>query len=90
MNVFDEGKASLRRMLRALVGFAAQWMTRKLAVQKINELAICAIFREEAPFLDEWITFHVGVGAGHFYLYDNFSTDSFRYWSLGSHAAQLH
>lgn len=78
MNVFDEVKASLRRMLRAPVGFAARWMTRKLAVQKTNELAVCAIFREEAPFLDEWITFHVAVGAGHFYLYDNYSTDNFR------------
>ena len=43
-----------------------------------HELAICAIFREEAPFLDEWITFHAGVGATHFYLYNNFSTDEFR------------
>ena len=77
MNVFDESRATLRRMLRAPVGFAARWMTRKLAVQGVNELAVCAIFRDEAPFLDEWIAFHVGVGAGHFYLYNNFSTDNF-------------
>ena len=41
-------------------------------------LAICAIFREEAPFLAEWIEFHRGVGATQFYLYNNFSTDAFR------------
>lgn len=43
-----------------------------------HELGICAIFREEAPFLDEWISFHAGVGATHFYLYNNFSTDDFK------------
>ena len=43
-----------------------------------HELAVCAIFREEAPFLDEWLTFHSGVGVTHFYLYNNYSTDNFR------------
>jgi hypothetical protein len=42
------------------------------------ELAACAIFREESPFLDEWLTFHIAVGFQHFYLYNNFSTDNFR------------
>jgi hypothetical protein len=70
--------SSLRRMVRAPVGLAARWMTPKVVVQNINEFAVCAIFRDEAPFLDEWISFHVGVGAAHFYLYNNFSTDNFR------------
>ncbi|AZO38887.1 MAG: glycosyl transferase [Mesorhizobium sp.] len=42
------------------------------------KLAACAIFREEAPFLAEWIRFHQGVGFEHFYLYNNFSTDDFK------------
>jgi len=42
-----------------------------------HELAVAAIFREEAPFLEEWLNFHRGVGVGHFYLYNNFSTDHF-------------
>ena len=40
-------------------------------------LAACAIFREEAPFLAEWISFHRSVGFEHFYLYNNFSTDDY-------------
>jgi hypothetical protein len=40
-------------------------------------LAICAIFRDEAPYLPEWITFHQLVGVEHFYLYNNNSTDNF-------------
>jgi hypothetical protein len=41
-------------------------------------LTACAIFREEAPFLAEWIRFHQSVGFEHFYLYNNFSTDDFK------------
>ncbi len=41
-------------------------------------LTVCAIFREEAPFLDEWLRFHAGVGVEHFYLYNNFSTDDYQ------------
>lgn len=43
-----------------------------------HELAICAIFKDEAPFLDEWLTFHAGVGVEHFYLYNDASRDTFQ------------
>ena len=43
-----------------------------------HELAACTMFRNEAAYLDEWITFHRGVGVQHFYLYNNGSTDNFR------------
>jgi hypothetical protein len=41
-------------------------------------LSACAIFRNEAPYLEEWLVFHLGVGIEHFYLYENRSTDDFR------------
>lgn len=41
-------------------------------------LAACAVFKNEAPFLDEWLRFHHGIGFEHFYLYDNDSTDGFQ------------
>jgi hypothetical protein len=47
-------------------------------VQCRYTLAVGAIFKDEARFLDEWLTFHHGVGVEHFYLYDNFSSDDFR------------
>lgn len=40
-------------------------------------LAICAIFKDEAPWLKEWIEYHQLVGVNHFYLYNNGSRDSF-------------
>lgn len=41
------------------------------------ELAIGAIFRDEAPYLKEWIEFHKIVGVEHFYLYNNVSQDDY-------------
>lgn len=41
-------------------------------------LAVCAVFRDEAPYLAEWIAFHRLVGVERFYLYDNRSTDDWR------------
>jgi hypothetical protein len=38
-------------------------------------LAIGAIFRNEKPYLKEWIEFHRLLGVEYFYLYNNLSTD---------------
>lgn len=39
--------------------------------------AICAIFKNEAKYLKEWIEYHLIVGIDHFYMYNNNSTDDF-------------
>ena len=41
-------------------------------------LAICAVYRDEAPYLREWIEFHRLVGVERFYLYNNLSVDGHR------------
>jgi len=41
-------------------------------------LSICAIFKDEAPYLPEWIEFHRLVGVERFFLYDNDSSDGSR------------
>jgi hypothetical protein len=41
-------------------------------------LAICAIFRDEASYLKEWIEFHRLLGVEHFYLYNNLSRDHYQ------------
>ena len=38
-------------------------------------LVVVSIFRDEGPYLHEWIEFHRMVGVDHFCLYDNGSTD---------------
>jgi hypothetical protein len=39
-------------------------------------LAVCAVYRDEAPYLAEWIEFHRAVGVERFFLYDNGSSDA--------------
>jgi hypothetical protein len=81
--------APLRTALRGAVRWALDVRRRAMLARarrrdalvgrhRPHELAVCAIFREEAPFLDEWLRFHRGVGVTHFYLYDNRSSDGFR------------
>ena len=41
-------------------------------------VSVCAIFKNEAPYLREWIEFHKIVGVDHFYMYNNNSDDGFR------------
>jgi hypothetical protein len=38
-------------------------------------LSICAIVRNEAPYITEWIAFHRLVGVSQFYIYDDRSDD---------------
>lgn len=41
------------------------------------KVTLCAIFKNEAPFLKEWILFHKMIGIEHIYLYNNFSEDNY-------------
>ena len=43
-----------------------------------HRLAVCAIFKNEAPWLKEWLTYHrEALGVSHFYLYNNESSDHY-------------
>lgn len=46
--------------------------------QKQYYAAICAIFKNEARYLQEWIEYHRLIGIEHFYLYNNCSTDNYQ------------
>ena len=39
--------------------------------EKKYKLSICAIFKNEANYLKEWIEYHRMVGVEHFYLYNS-------------------
>ena len=41
------------------------------------ELAISTVFRDDAPYLEEWIEFHLLLGVDHFFLYNHFSSDDY-------------
>ena len=53
----------------------------------MGPLTVCAIFKNEAPYLLEWIAYHRTIGFDHFVLYDNDSTDGGPELIRGSWAA---
>lgn len=74
----------MRLMQKALLIFiclgalgTAGFFSRSLMLKPKYELSICAIFRDEASYLKEWIEFHKLQGATHFFLYNNNSLDDY-------------
>lgn len=49
-------------------------------IEKKYKVSICAIFKNEAPYLKEWLEFNHLVGVEHFYMYNNNSEDE--YWRV--------
>ena len=47
------------------------------SANKKYQISICGIFKNEAPFIKEWIEYHMLLGVEHFYLYNNNSEDNF-------------
>lgn len=58
--------------------FLLRWFLRRPKYNKKYKIAICGIFKNEAPFLKEWIEFHEMIGVEHFYLYNNNSEDDYK------------
>lgn len=52
-------------------------LRRSPKYNKKYKISVCGIFKDEGPFLKEWIEFNKMVGIDHFYLYNNNSTDNF-------------
>lgn len=71
-------KIILARLLDPLYRLFMDIGGRKATYDKKYKVSICAIFRNEASYLKEWLEFHKIVGVEHFYLYNNFSEDNYR------------
>ena len=44
----------------------------------LYDLAIVAIMKSEAPYVKEWLDYHLLAGVEHFYIYDNDSPDNLK------------
>ena len=49
----------------------------KRDLKRKYHVSLCIMFKDEAPYLREWIEYHLMMGVDHFYLYDNNSSDGF-------------
>lgn len=71
----------LKRILYPLVDafwhLSVRFIPGKDASDYKYSLSAVLIFKDEAPFLREWIEYHRLVGVEHFYLYQNNSSDSY-------------
>jgi len=65
------------RRLVALLSFYSAISFADIDINKKKFIAICAIFQNEAPYLKEWIEYHILNGVSQFFLYNNQSTDKF-------------
>jgi Glycosyltransferase family 92 len=71
------GAGEVRDWARRIGYIRARW-PRPLGTRPPIGLAVCAIFRDEARYLAEWVSFHRVQGVERFYLYDNRSSDDWR------------
>ena len=70
----DELRTELQR--RSVARELAQLVAdRGFAEQHPHVLAACSLFRNEAPYLLEWVLWHYLAGVQHFHLFDNGSSD---------------
>lgn len=53
-----------------------EWAPGEATIPNPAYLSVCAIYRNEAVYLPEWLEFHRLVGVEHFFLYDNSSEDN--------------
>ncbi len=44
----------------------------------VYDLAVTAILKNEAPYVKEWVDYHLLAGVDHFFLYDNESPDNLK------------
>jgi len=72
-----------QRMKECYYFFLCVWYRLKMLAMRVEvkekkyNTSICAIFKNEAPYLREWIEFNHIVGVDHFYLYNNNSEDEY-------------
>jgi len=70
-------KVFLSYVLNICYSLLFVFIKRRKSVKKYN-LSVCAIFKNEAQYFNEWIEYNLLVGVEHFYLYNNFSTDNYQ------------
>lgn len=63
--------------LQAIIEYFRGIVCKLVIQEKKLNVSICAIFKNEAPYLKEWLEFNHLVGVEHFYMYNNNSEDNY-------------
>ena len=75
-NIKYNAKMAVATLKSIYYKFNSFFINQKIPQKKYN-VSICAIFKNEANYLKEWIEFNHLVGVDHFYLYNNNSDDNY-------------
>ncbi len=67
----------MRWNLFILTALIVPCLLRGEPIEKKYKISICALFKNEARHLKEWLEYHRLIGVDHFYLYNNSSEDQF-------------
>lgn len=62
--------------LEGRTGNITGWLKPPESAQKNDNILIVTSMKNEAPFILEWIAYHLGIGATHFLVYTNDCTDN--------------
>lgn len=73
------GRCYYQSKIEFYAGQVKHMCQSKMVKKRITNygVSICAIFKNEARYMKEWLDFHILVGVEHFYLYNNNSTDGY-------------
>lgn len=67
----------LSRLPTKLLRLLRSWIAWKRAPSDYpRSVCVAACIKNEAPYLEEWLEYHLLLGVEHFYLYDNGSCDN--------------
>ncbi len=74
-------KSLVKKVLAVVVNVVYRLLIRldppKREQKRKYHISLCIMFKDEAPYLREWIEYHRMIGVDHFYMYDNNSSDGF-------------
>mgnify|MGYP003643368111 CR=1 FL=1 len=68
---------SFQENLFRIKTYSGRWFGTR-PVKADAPIVICCVFKNEAPYLVEWIQFHIKAGVSRFYLINNHSDDNYR------------
>ncbi len=74
---FNDSKSLINMICAAFCCFKMNVFRSKEKDNYPSKFGIVAIFKNEAPYLKEWIDYHLLIGVDKFYLYNNESQDDY-------------
>lgn len=75
LNAFQK---AVRILYNGLLKLYVRLVPPEYNAKRKYHISVCQIFKDEAPYLKEWLEYHLLIGIDHFYLYDNNSSDNYR------------